>query len=52
MAAAAKGTVWDELTAEERIRLLELDLAEAEAQIEAQQRQLIAAGVLDPELGP
>jgi hypothetical protein len=35
----------------EREELLR-ELALAEAHIEAQQRQLIAAGVLDPELAP
>jgi hypothetical protein len=31
---------------------LQRELALAEAHIEQQQRQLIAAGVLDPEIGP
>ena len=48
----AAAPVGVKLTAEDRIRLLELDLAEAKAEIESLQRRLVAAGLLDPELGP
>jgi hypothetical protein len=46
--------VWRRHTAayRERIGELERDLALAESRIEQRQRQLVAAGVMDPELGP
>ena len=52
MASATVGPAWYELAPEERIEQLERDLALAESRIEQLQRQLVAAGVLDPKLGP